>query len=290
MPPLYRYSKSAGPAPLVWIDVDDTVLDFTRSHAAGVRAVERWAVTHVGPDKASRFAAAFDRGFRVSLAGGHRAPSPAEAAWQSNVERRMERVAAEGPRPTRWAREIWLEVAAEECGVKPAREALAEAAALYWQALTEDHTLHEGVVDTLRELRARGYRMALVTASDARLTPGPDGWRYEPAVSLRLKEQRLHRVLHPLMAFAERLVIGDPYEKTGPEFYEKVLRDVPLEAGGMVITVGDSPASDLLLARATATAVRFGVLCDPHRRWVGELPEGADLRVEQLYELLMHFF
>jgi FMN phosphatase YigB (HAD superfamily) len=290
MPPLHRYIKSRGPAPVIWLDVDDTLVDFAGAHPAGVRAVEHWARTHVGANHAERFAATFERGFQISRSLLYQDLKPADQAYQSNVEQRLARISADGPRPSRWAREMWLEMAAEECGVKLAPEVLAGAAAEYWRELTGAQKLFDGVLDTLRELHARGYRMALVTSSDSRLTPVGGGWRYDPHASLDLKEQRLHKVTHPLLAFAERLVIGDPYEKTVPEFYEKVLREVPLEAGGMVITVGDSLEPDIRLARRAATAVTYGVLCDPKRRHLDALPEGVDARVEHLYELLLHFF
>jgi phosphoglycolate phosphatase-like HAD superfamily hydrolase len=290
MAPLYRYAKSREPAPVIWIDVDDTLLDFTGAHPTALRAVEQWARSHVGADRAEKFAAAFDRGFQVSFLGWLRTLSPVERAWQANVEQRLARVQSEGSAPRRWAREVWLELAAEECGAKLPGAVLAEAAQVYWDAMAEAQRLFEGVPETLAELHVRGYRVALLTSSDSRLVPHDGGWRYDPNVSRRLKQDRLHRVLHPLGPYVERLVIGDPHEKSGPEFYELALREVPLESGGMVIAVGDSPESDIRLARRTATAVRFGVLCDPHRRCPDGPPEGVDARVEHLYELLVHFF
>ncbi len=292
MPPLHRHSRSSGPAPVIWLDVDDTVLDFTAAHPAGVRAVAHWARRHLDEGRASKFTAIFDRFFQASFLGWLKPEGPAEAEQRAKVEQRMAHVAADGPRPTRWAREIWLELAAEECGLRAPREELAAAAQGYWDALAEAQRLYDDVPATLAELHARGYRLALVTSSDARLSPGEDGagWRYRERDSREAKRRRLDVVLAPVMKWVERLVIGDPYEKTGPEFYERVLREVPLEAGGMVIAVGDSPEGDIRLARRTATAVRFGVLADAHRRCPDGPPEGVDVRIENLHELLEHFF
>ncbi|MBI5837448.1 MAG: HAD family hydrolase [Candidatus Eisenbacteria bacterium] len=290
MPPLHRILKGSGPAPLLWLDVDDTILDFTSAHPAGLRAVEHWARRHVGENRASKFTSTFDRGFQISFLGWLRPPTAAGQAFQAEAERRLAQVASEGPRPSRWSREIWLEMAADEAGARLPREALAEAAGEYWTALGGAQRLYEDVPPTLHELHAGGYRVALVTSSDSRLQPAETGWRYDPRASRDAKRRRLEGLLAPVRPWVERLVIGDPYEKTGPEFYEMVLREVPLESGGFVIAVGDSPEGDIRLARRAATAVRHGVLMDPHRRCPEGPPEGVDLRIESLHELLVHFF
>ncbi len=303
MPPLHRHSSKNGPAPVVWLDVDDTVLDFTGAHPSGVRAVERWAGRHMDPLKAKKLAELFDRCFRVSLRHWHKGGDGTHATLQTNggkasddsaladrLTRRLERVTADGPRPVRWAREVWLEIAAEDSGVKLPREEVTQGTAEYWKALAPAQKLYAGVAETVGELRVRGYRTYLVSSSDCRLIPGQGGWRYEPGPAMEWKRARMKDALRPIAGLVEGLVLGDPYEKSGPEFFRHALEQTPLAPGGFVITVGDSLESDIKYAREADERVRFGVLCDPHGRYpAGPLP-GADARIDQVSGLLQHFF
>lgn len=303
MPPLYRHSSKNGPAPVVWLDVDDTVMDFTGAHPSGVRAVERWAGRHMDPLKARKSAESFDRCFRASLRLWHRngdqasasarapdAQRPEDDTLAERLARRLDRVTADGPKPVRWAREVWLEIAAEDCGVKLPREELAQGAREYWQGLGPAQKLYPGVTETLSEMRARGYRTYLVSSSDCRLLPRESGWHYEPGPAMEWKRARMEQTLRPLSGLVEGLVLGDPFEKSGPEFFRHALEQTPLEPGGFVIAVGDSLESDIRYAREADPRVRFGVLCDPHGRYPGGPFPGADVRIDQLPGLLQHFF
>ena len=242
----------------MWIDVDDTILDFTGAHPAGVRAVERWAREHTGPDRARRLAATFERGFQLALNGWHGGLPGAQENFQARLTPRLERILGAGPRPTRWGRSSWLELAAEDVGMALPRETLAEGAQQYWRAVAPAQRLYPEVPETLRELRERGYRLALLSSSDCRLVPDPEGWRYDEDAARDWKFLRLRETLRPVMPFVEGLMLGDPYEKTGPEFYRQALERMPVEPGSFVITVGDSVESDVRLARETDPAVRFG--------------------------------
>ena len=304
MPPLYRHKKNNGPAPVLWVDVDDTLLDFTGAHPAGLRGLERWAAGHMETARATRFTAIFERCFKACMHGWHprsETGSPGsnggsaplgngDAVLAGRLAKRLERMQGDGPRPVRWAREVWLEIASEDSAAMLTREQMVEAAGAYWRELAPAQRLFPGVVETLRELRTRGYRVWLLTSSDCRQMPDPNGWHYDEQAAVEWKQRRLSQVLRPVMSEVNGLVLGDPYEKSGPEFFRHAAAGLPIEPEATVVAVGDSLESDIRFARQADPRVRFGVLCDPHGRYRGGDLSGADVRVDHLPGLLEFFF
>src|SRR5205814_8871701 len=129
---------------------------------------------------ARKLAAAFDRGFQLALRGWHGGLPGAQENFEKRLAPRLKRILGADPKPVRWTREVWLELAAEEAGLGLSRDTLSQGAREYWKALAPAQRLYPDVPDTLRELSERGYRLVLLTSSDCRLLPDPEGWRYEP--------------------------------------------------------------------------------------------------------------
>lgn len=256
----------------VWFfDINDTLIDTagtTTEASDGIRGVFE---ARFGSEKAIQVQANFNRIFQLMLAGLRNkteedwAKTPGGEAAFKDVYQKLEDYQQEVKEKygavKKFSREVFIKIAADQAELEVSPELVSEAADAYWVTLTEKTKVFPGVLDLVKEIKAHGRPIYLVTSSDARLRLKENGqFEYVPEVSESFKRERVQLLRDKGIEF-NLVSIGDPEDKPHPDFFQKALKLAEGDLGKPVdlkysIFSGDSFGADL----ATPKEMGFGMV------------------------------
>ncbi len=219
-------------------DLDETLTDAERGIRAAIEAVAR---------RATQFLSS--RGLSCDRV--------LSELWRIEIERSIKRS---------YNRDEWWQELASRLGAPPfSASQLSELTRLYWTTFTELNQPFPDAEPTLRELRRRGFKLALITDTDG--TPG-------------LKRSRIASM--PILRFFDFVVVAGedtPRPKPDPEPFLLAASKLGASPPECVV-VGDKPYTDIRGGKAAGMrTVRVF-----RRQWHDE--EQADFTIGSLRELL----
>lgn len=221
-------------------DLDYTLTDFGKGHATGMAGLRE--------KHGDRFAKSLEDTFQLILESSrlvHQHIWSRRGELKNLVGRMADRQACSEVHVRKWSRETWMQIASDRLGLGLAPQDVADARDLYWRSVADGSPTYEDAAPFLRQLEERRIPLVIMTASDSVMKLDADGrFRYDPDFALAYKKSRTDALpFQPLQT-----VIGDPYDKPHPRFFDgvdAVVATIGLNHRSRILAIGDSPHSDL---------------------------------------------
>ncbi len=188
----------------------------------------------------------------------------------------------------KWSREVFLQKAAKDIGVKLTNNIIRQIVDAYWEAISCVKPFVEAKI-LFRELRKQGISVFILTSSDGRLKLVNRQFIYDPVFSEKTKRKRLQRLREDGLRFKD-LIIGDPEDKPTKAFFEKGVAHIRKSLKVKVnfndlVMIGNSYQDDLDVP-LRELSFGAGILVEEHKKpkkidhnlfIVGNLREVVDL-------------
>lgn len=245
---------------IFFFDIDDTLIDTAGTTILASQSIENKLKSTFGDDLAKKIKIRFLEIFDTLLAG-YRVKN--EHDWEKvkgskqEFEELLDRISQIQPRVIsnygsmkKWSREIFVKLACDDIGVVITPRLIDEATNAYWDTLSENSKVFEGVLTLFQTIKDHQRPIYFITSSDSRMRLASDGlFDYVPSESEEFKRLRIEKLRTKGLTFAG-LAIGDPEDKPSREFFEKGIRMAKSDQGERFsyencLMFGDSFAGDL---------------------------------------------
>ena len=242
---------------IFFFDVDDTLIDTTSNSVIASEGIADVLKQEYGEEKSilikNRFNQIFKTLMQEHMVTGKNNVEQYNLIIQQ-VNKLQEPVIQKFGAIKKWSREVFLKMAAEDCGISLKPERVYSAIDSYWNLISEKSVPMPGVLDLFREIKIHNCPIYFITSSDARLQLNDQNlFVYYPKYSENFKKKRME-LLKQKGLFFNKVSIGDPEDKPHLDFFEKGIKLAEADLGYKInpkniIMFGDSFAGDLQIPK-----------------------------------------